>query len=394
MIAATNGHSNGDSPQYTSADFTDFAHTGPGTFAGRYMRSFWQPVQNARDLAAGRAKPLKVMSEEFTLYRGESGEPHLVAFRCAHRGTQLSTGWVEGDNLRCFYHGWMYDGSGQCVEQPAEPEPFCQRIRIRSYPVQEYLGLIFAYLGEGEPPPLPRYHEFEEPGIVENGPPNVWPCSFFNRLENSPDPVHLAFVHRYSPFWESGLTGIPDVSGQETDYGIEVRAHRPGDRVRVTHFHMPNINLISNSGEQGEPETGHGASINLSWRVPVDDEPCMSFNATYVPVTGEAAEQYRARRAERRRPVTPAPVLAEAILRGEMRVEDCTDATNIVNVEDYVAQIGQGAIAPRAQDHLGHSDLLVMLLRRIWERELRNLAEGRPLKSWHRPDRVELVYGA
>src|SRR5207302_5353628 len=98
---------------------------------------------------------------DFTLYRGESGQVHLLDFRCAHRGTQLSTGWIEGDSLRCFYHGWMYDGSGQCIEQPAEPEPFCSRIKIRSYPVQEYLGLVFAYLGEGEAPPFRRIAQLE-----------------------------------------------------------------------------------------------------------------------------------------------------------------------------------------------------------------------------------------
>src|SRR6266516_7652178 len=153
-MVTTNRHTNGSSAPSRSK--VDFVHTGPGTLAGRYLRMFWQPVHLAEDLKPGRAVPIRIMSEEFTLYRGENG-PHLLAFRCAHRGTQLSTGWVEGDEIRCFYHGWKYDGSGQCVEQPAEPEPFCQRIKIKSYPLQEYLGLIFAYLGEGEPPPLPRY---------------------------------------------------------------------------------------------------------------------------------------------------------------------------------------------------------------------------------------------
>lgn len=60
------------------------------------------------------------MSEQFTLFRGQSGTPYLLALRCAHRGTQLSSGWVEGDQIRCFYHGWTYDGTGQCVQQPAE----------------------------------------------------------------------------------------------------------------------------------------------------------------------------------------------------------------------------------------------------------------------------------
>src|SRR5579871_4176273 len=146
--------------------YPDFLKTGPGTLAGRYMRLFWQPVHRAQDLPVGRARPIKIMSEDLTLYRGEGGDVHLLAFRCAHRGTQLSTGWVEGDELRCFYHGWKYGPDGQCTEQPAEPEPFCGRIKIRSYPTQEYLGLIFAYLGDDEAPPLPHYPDFEGGGVL------------------------------------------------------------------------------------------------------------------------------------------------------------------------------------------------------------------------------------
>src|SRR5215831_4552107 len=136
---------------YSTSDYTDFAHAGPGTLARRYLRRFWHPVHLAADLPAGHAKPIRIMSEDLTLYRGEGGTPHLVAYRCAHRGTQLSTGWVEGDCIRCFYHGWKYDHTGQCVEMPAEDPSFPPKVKLRSYPVEEYLGLIFAYLGEGEP---------------------------------------------------------------------------------------------------------------------------------------------------------------------------------------------------------------------------------------------------
>src|SRR4051794_35719415 len=91
----------------------DFVHTGPGTLAGSYLRMFWQPVARSQDLAPGQAIPIRIMSEDFTLYRGQvpqsdgalpnppapdqRGRAHLVAFRCAHRGTQLNVGWVEGD---------------------------------------------------------------------------------------------------------------------------------------------------------------------------------------------------------------------------------------------------------------------------------------------------------
>ena len=65
-------------------------------------------------------------------------------------------GFVHGERIECPYHGWTYDASGQCVARPGEPRPFCDRIKIKGYPVQEYLGLVFVYLGEGEAPPLPR----------------------------------------------------------------------------------------------------------------------------------------------------------------------------------------------------------------------------------------------
>ena len=97
---------------------SDLVATGPGTLAGRYLRMFWQPIHCLDGLTPGRAKPIRVMGEDFTLFRGDSGAVSVVASHCAHRGTQLSIGWVEGDTIRCRYHGWRFDGQGQCVEQP------------------------------------------------------------------------------------------------------------------------------------------------------------------------------------------------------------------------------------------------------------------------------------
>ena len=77
----------------------DLEAVGPGTPAGRYFRKFWQPVMRARNLAPGRAKPIEILGEKFTIYRGESGQSCLVSYRCPHRGTPLSLGWVEGDDI-------------------------------------------------------------------------------------------------------------------------------------------------------------------------------------------------------------------------------------------------------------------------------------------------------
>jgi 5,5'-dehydrodivanillate O-demethylase len=109
--------------------FADLERVGPGTPAGRYLRLFWHPVLRARDLRPGQAKPIEVLGQKFTVYRGSDGVVRVVDFRCAHRGAQLSLGWVEGDAIRCRYHGWKYDGAGRCVEQPNEQEPFCDKVR-------------------------------------------------------------------------------------------------------------------------------------------------------------------------------------------------------------------------------------------------------------------------
>ena len=106
---------------YTPEDYRDFAHVGPGTLAGRWLRHFWQPVMKSSALEVGRPKRLQILSDHFTAYRGEDGKAYVVQDACPHRMTRLSLGWVEGDAIRCFYHGWKFDGSGRCVHQPAEP---------------------------------------------------------------------------------------------------------------------------------------------------------------------------------------------------------------------------------------------------------------------------------
>src|SRR5262249_19315726 len=220
---------------------------------------------------ARHPKPIRVVPEDYTLSGAERGPPSVTAFRCAHGGRQLGTGWVEGDCIRCFYHGWKYDGSGQCVEQPAEDAGFAQKVRIESYPTQEYLGLVFAYLAEGAAqrdaaPPLPRYPELEADGVLD-GWSYTRQCNYFNNLENGVDPVHVGFTHRASSIARSGLVGVPDVSAEEREWGLNVYARRPGDRVRVTVGVMPNISYRKGSPSDAES----GWQDVIAWRVPIDD---------------------------------------------------------------------------------------------------------------------------
>ncbi|HEY7062867.1 MAG TPA: Rieske 2Fe-2S domain-containing protein [Chloroflexota bacterium] len=371
------------------ADYTDFAHTGPGTLAGRYLRRFWQPVLRAEDLPSGHARPIWIMGEDFTLYRGDGGQPHVVANRCAHRGTQLSTGWVEGDCIRCFYHGWKYDGSGQCVEMPAEDPSFPSKVRIKSYPTEEYLGLIFAYFGDDEPPPLPRYPEFEEPGALTVQ-VYTMPCNYFNNLDNGPDEVHVCFVHRDTAL--GAIAEVPRITAEETPYGLVQYGTRSDGVVRVTPFLMPNILYFTTPAV----DPAFGWLDALGWRVPVDDGHHTGFRVYLARVTGELAERYRAdqaRRRERAAAFGPTSAVAEAVLAGRLRIQDVGARPDLVQVQDYVAQCGQGVIADRAHERLGRSDVGVILLRQIWARELRALAEGRPLKMWTRPGGLRATTG-
>ncbi len=370
--------------RHGTPDYKDFVHTEPGTLNGRYMRLFWQPVYRSKDLPRAHAKPIRIMSEDFTLYRGEEGMPHVVAFRCAHRGTQLSAGWVEGDCLRCVYHGWKYDGSGQCIEQPAEEKPFAQKIRIRSYPTKEYLGLIFAYFGEGKPPPLPRYSHFEVEGILDTLPILLWPCNFFQHLENAGDAAHLPFTHRDSYFSADARSGIPTaISRAETSWGLVTRVTFPGGATQIYNFAMPNIHDIRIPA----PDPQIPWDDRIAWTVPVADDLCVTFRVRLLPVTGEAAARYLER--QKSAPVTEGPTseeLGEAVLSGRIRFQDLRNAAKsaiaYVNAQDYVAQVGQGSIADRTTEHLGRSDFGVILFRKIWERELRALKGRRRLKKW------------
>jgi 5,5'-dehydrodivanillate O-demethylase len=381
----------------------DLERTDPGTLAGRYLRRFWLPVYRAEDLPPGRTAPIRIMGEDFTLYRGEGahpnplpegeGTPHLVAFRCAHRGTQLSTGWVEGDCIRCRYHGWKYDGDGQCVEQPGEAEGLPAKVRVRGYPVRDYLGLVFAYLGAGEPPPFLRYPDFERPGIRFAIRPEYWPCNYFNRLDNDPDGFHVLYTHRES-IRRANRTdqyATRSVSAEETEYGVRTMLLVPGERREYLHSHMPISNQIrvktGVASERGADTTAW--EDRITWAVPIDAETSARFEVNLVRLVGAEARAYEEARRRALAAQTVAPnELGEAILAGKMRIEDLEgglSAYETFRIEDYVTQVGQGRIHARSGERLSHSDAGVILRRKLWQEELRALAEGRPLREWTIP---------
>jgi len=379
-------------------ELDDLLHTGPGTIAGRYLRAFWQPVMRAEDLPAGSAKPVRILGEDFTVYRGASGIAQVVAPHCPHRLTRLHMGWVEEDQIRCLYHGWKFDATGQCTHQPGEREAFTRGTRIAAYPTAEYLGLVWAYFGEGDAPPMRRYPDFERPGLLSVGIPERWPCNVFNRLDNATDIFHVLATHRETMARESGLPpqGIdggwetPEVKFAETGFGIESTVKGKSGATSYFHFLMPNTNAIAaHVGRvEGYRDGSRYWKAEMFIRVPVDDEHCISFPLALIDVFGDEARKVLERRDQARAELDPERLIArnaQAVIDGTMRIGEMDPRMSAYYsflVEDYACQVGQGSMPDRSHERLGQIDQGVALMRKIWLRELAAFAEGRPAKEW------------
>jgi 5,5'-dehydrodivanillate O-demethylase len=347
---------------------------------GALLRRFWQPVAVGRKLAPGTAQQLRILSEDLTLYRGESGRPHLVGSHCAHRLTLLSTGWVEDDTIRCMYHGWAYDETGACIERPAERDERPCGVRIAGYPVHEYGGLIFAYLGEGEPPAfeLPRKDVFEDPARIMHARSELWNCNWLQMVENSMDAVHVSFVHqkgRSGNFIKVVSQAIPELEYVETEAGIRQIATRGEGNVRISDWTFPNNNHISVPGLEPDDawiDVGH-------WNVPIDDEHTYRMNIWSTPAQSAAANERIRAYFDQAGEYDPSHHHDELIGQGRYPADQLFDLTS---AQDYVAQRGQGVIADREHEILGRSDAGIALLRRVFTRETDALAAGRTPKAW------------
>jgi 5,5'-dehydrodivanillate O-demethylase len=354
------------------------------------LRKFWTPVAEIADVQPGRARPIEILGERFTYYRGEGGEPHLVGFNCAHRGTQLSTGWVEGDCLRCLYHGWKYDASGQCVEQPGEDATFAAKMRIPSYPVRAWLGFAFAYLGPGEPPSFPRLTMADTATRVETR-SYVRQTNYLNARENSSDWMHVRFVHKSSFFTRGGLNReMTGFSADETDYGIRGATTYSDGKTNVHHIVLP-YTIYS---AVFHPIAGWVQQ--LIWRVPVNDAVTRNFGARLVHKTGPDLERYdeeQRRFLESAKNFPSVEHYVQAILRGDMHIDEVPqDHPELIQIQDGVTLNAQPPLNER-DDHLGRSDTEIILLRKLMAREVRALTEGRPIKAWQWTDEMAVQTG-
>lgn len=373
----------------TGADddvWRDLVAAGPDTTGGKFLRRFWQPVALSSEIETGRARPLHILDEMFTLYCGESGQPHVVSFRCSHRSTQLSNGWVRGEDLQCMYHGWTFDGGGHCIARPGEKDPGAfPQADIKGYPTREFLGLIYAYFGDGEPPPFPPIPAYKYPGVIENH-GMIFPCNWFQTMENHFDETHIAFVHSFGNSHDDlgRRYELPEMDIHETDYGMIRKTRVSGGDWRTTHYLMPNVMRIM-------IPTFNDLMVHGGWRdtyiiiVPTDDANHRLFFTMNVHIPDEEMDAYHRTNDDFAARVAAAPPvheLAHEVNAGRSHLTDHLDHPHLLILEDAITQAGQGQITDRRTETLGRTDVGVAAMRKVYRREMAALAAGQPLTDW------------
>ncbi len=206
----------------------------------------------------------------------------------------------------------------------------------------------------------------------------------------------MPFTHRESRSRIGIDVAVPDeLIAEENHVGIKLTRKLAAGKTEARYILMPNMNhlrhplRIKGLTDQG---LGSGSVDRFLWRVPIENDRCLGLGVDIVHLESEAARKKFLEQRSEGEPIGPSHVeLGESVLRGKAKIKQMTGADNyeLTRIEDYVAQVGQGAMADQSQFHLGRNDAVVILFRKIWERELRALAEARPTKQWKTLSRVD-----
>ena len=356
----------------------ELTHVGPGTPCGEYLRRFWLPVVSTQEL---KDLPLavRVMGEDLIAFRDKKGRVGLVELHCSHRGTSLEFGQIEDEGIRCCYHGWLFGVDGAILDTPGEPSEstFKDRLCHGAYPVHEYKGLIFAYMGPPDKKPeFPIYDTFNLKGFDHyNVMRYYWPCNWLQVKDNCMDPAHTAFLHtiEMGHGFSAAHKEFGTLDWMETPIGtIYIHCRRVGERVfvRMTDFIVPTIHQIATNSEEGTGEHGFYRSTQTSWMVPIDDTHCTTIILRHfkeghdIPQTAGFGQEGSRPYEERQR-----------------------------SPGDYDAQVTQRPIAVHAMERLGTTDRGVLLLRRTVREGIRAVQDGNDPKGLIRePGKVTITY--
>ena len=337
---------------------------GPGTPMGDLLRYYWMPIAAVGELEETPTKSVRLMGEDLVLYRDKSGTYGLLDLHCPHRRADLSYGLVEDCGLRCNYHGWAFDETGQCIDQPfeetAHPEAkYKDRIRTKAYKAEAKAVLIWAYMGPEPAPLLPTWEPFTwENGFVQVVFSEV-PCNWLQCQENSIDPVHFEWLHSN---WSADMNGtrgqkpIPThlkVGFDEFEYGFVYRRVMEGGSEDDELWSVGRTCLWPNCLFTGD---------HFEWRVPIDDENTLSVGWFYNAV-----------------PESQRPFKQESIPYWYSPIKDEKTGrwiTSHVMNQDFVAWVGQGQFADRSLEHLGESDRGIIMIRRRLLDDIKVIADG------------------
>lgn len=331
---------------------------GPGTPMGNLLRRYWYPV-GCSELVTSKPQRVKVLGEELVLYRGASG-PALMQLRCAHRNVALDYGRVEGDAIRCPYHGWLYNRDGACIAQPAEPDTdgYKEEFGLTSYPTQEACGMVFAYMGPSPAPALPLYDVLRMKGGVTTIRVEKTQTNWLQATENILDVAHFSWLHGFTfPFFG---TKRLDYKFERADYGIDMMLGLAGAPLNdVSPFVFPTINRFSLPAHPDSPPMQV-----IQYRVPCDDDSHITyfigFNATKEQADGGHIISALV--------IDSVPGLYKP-LEGDWWGIDLAD-------QDRMAAEQQGTLTDRRHEHLVASDVGVVRMRRMFREAMEAVERG------------------
>lgn len=269
--------------------------TGPGTPMGKLFRRYWMPALLAEELPENDCPPVrvKILSERLLAFRDSEGRYGLIDEFCAHRGASLWFGRNEESGLRCPYHGWKYDVTGQCIEVPSEPETsnFCANVKLKSYPLVKVGDVLWTYMGDpADRPPLPEWEFIHVPPEQTYTSKRWQECNWLQALEGGIDSSHVTFLHsgqldsdplfkgsKGNEYNKGDLKPFFEVIDHEGGLLIGARRNAEEGRYywRVTPWVLPNFTMVPPRGDH--PVHGH------FW-VPIDDENCWVYTFDYHPV--------------------------------------------------------------------------------------------------------------
>jgi nitrite reductase/ring-hydroxylating ferredoxin subunit len=363
--------------------------TGPEAPAGLLLRRHWQPAALVEELGGERPiKPVRLLSQDLVLFRDETGALGLIDRDCPHRGADLAFGRLENGGLRCLFHGWLFDVQGRCLETPAEPEGsrICERIQQRSYPVIERSGIIFAYLGDGDPPAFPDLDCFIAPASHVFAFKGHMACNWLQALEVGLDPAHASFLHRFfddsSPDEAYGRQFRANSVGADMpmtqvlrDYPrpvIEVEPNEIGLRIvalRTLNDHLTHVRVTNLLFPQAFVIPMSEQMTITQWHVPINDVSCY----WYAIFTSFSAPIDHVEMRRQRLELYALPDYKPKVGRfndygfdsAEQRSRTYTGMGEDINVHDQWAVESQGPIQDRTREHLGQTDKAIIAYRRL-----------------------------